>query len=105
MVDFSNCVDRIFEIIKESKDRNYPEFVLRHDLNTYLQQLYKSSPDEINEAYEDGKRCAEEDFYDDGREEGYSEGFEDGKAYVIEKVKAYINKVEEDMDSFIEELE
>lgn len=90
MVNYSGCIDRIFEILQEARTRNYPEHVLRYDLNNYLKDVYETSEKEFNEQLEWAIEEAREDERECSYQEGYDEGCSDSK--------------EEHRDGFIEEL-
>lgn len=77
MIRNSSKIDEILSVITEAKNRNYPDFVLRADLDRVIQSIR----DEYKEyEYTDNDiEWARDEAFDDGREEGYSEGYEDAE--------------------------
>lgn len=66
--------DRVLEIIEEAKKRNYPEFILKYDLNNYITSVLK----EEESYYDKELEWARDDSYDEGKEDGYQDGYDDG---------------------------
>ena len=90
MVDFNLEVDNILKIVEEAKTRNYPDHVLRFDLNRYLQHVYKTTEEQFNEELELARQEAEDDVREEVYNDGYNEGQEDSQ--------------QEHRDTFIKEL-
>ena len=66
--------DRFLEIVEEAKRRNYPEFILKYDLNNYITFVLKGE-----ESYYDKElEWARDDSYNEGKEDGYQDGYDDG---------------------------
>ena len=74
MVSFDGCVDIILDIIKEAKDRKYPDHVLKYDLSRYLKSLYEDQ----ESLHDNDLEWARDEAYDEGKEDGYSDGYDDG---------------------------
>lgn len=66
--------DRVLEIVEEAKKRNYPEFILKYDLNNYITSVLK----EEESYYDKELEWARDDSYDEGKEDGYQDGYDDG---------------------------
>lgn len=66
--------DRFLEIVEEAKRRNYPEFILKYDLNNYITFVLK----EEESYYDKELEWARDDSYDEGKEDGYQDGYDDG---------------------------
>lgn len=70
-------VEKILSIVEEAKIRNYPEHVLRYDLDNYVSEIlhrydhYEYTQQDIDNANDES--------YDEGKEDGYSEGYDDGE--------------------------
>lgn len=90
MVDFNLEVDNILKIVEEAQTRNYPDHVLRFDLNRYLQHVYKTTEEQFNEELELARQEAEDDVREEAYNDGYNEGQEDSQ--------------QEHRDTFIKEL-
>ena len=78
------------EIIKYFKEeaipKNYPDFIMKMDLNKklnlftkYLEDWYNESLQDSDASYDDGYEEGKEEGYDDGRCDGIKEGKSDGK--------------------------
>ena len=69
--------EKILSIIEEAETRNYPEHVLRYDLDNYVSEiLYRYDDYEYTQQDIDN---ANDESYDEGKEDGYSEGYDDGE--------------------------
>lgn len=66
--------DRVLEIVEEAKRRNYPEFILKYDLNNYITSILK----EEESYYDKELEWAKDNSYDEGKEDGYQDGYDDG---------------------------
>ena len=78
------------EIIKYFKEeaipKNYPDFIVKMDLNKklnlftkYLEDWYNESLQDSDASYDDGYEEGKEEGYDDGRYDGVEEGKSEGK--------------------------
>lgn len=87
-------VDQILKIIEEAKTRNYPEHVMKYDLNNFLIQLYKSQEEEFEKELEWAIENAEEETRDECYSEAYDEGKEDGISEARDKfIEVLANKM------------
>ena len=83
--NFTGSVDQILEIIEEAKTRNYPEHVMKYDLNNFLIQLYRSQEEDFEKELKWAVESAEEETRDDCYSEAYDEGKEEGISEAREK--------------------
>lgn len=78
-VDFSGSVEYILRIIEEATTRNYPNHVLKYDLNKFLHELYKDQEDDFQEELKWAVESAEEEARDNCYEDAFDEGKDEGK--------------------------
>ena len=105
MIRNDNIVDEIIKIFNEAKQKNYDELILKMDLDKYIDSIIRLPERDLDEAYEDGKRDADEERWEEGREDGYHEGFEDGKEYVLSKINSFYDKVKDEAEELLGSLE
>ena len=100
MLKYNNEIDDLLKIIKEAQDRNYPEFVLKNDLNKFLYNLvheYECSYDEI---YEDVTKEIKDELEEEIREDAYNDGYSEGEDDAKRQTKAdFIEKLGNEMIS------
>ena len=85
-----DIVADIKKMFKEAQDKNYPEFILDHDLKNCLYNFKKN----ISSHYDEELKWVEDDSYESGKEEGFEEGHEEG----------YNEGKDEASDTFIKSL-
>lgn len=77
-------IDEILSKINEAKCRDYPEFVLRYDLDNILRNYLNYYVKDEQQAYDDGYDAG----YSEAKDEEYQEAYDDGYNEAENEIKS-----------------
>ena len=70
-------VEIILDYLKEAKDHNYSEIVMKYDLNNILARFAADLNKDYDSGYDDGFEAGKNESYNDGYDDGYADAKEE----------------------------